>query len=130
MGIRTKGRAKLVLDGRRYLWWVRPDDDSAGLLLFVCSEDKRFALTYTVGQSREASPFVVVKGREFPGVPDAGRCWVRVRCPRWQDDARITPGFVRRLIEWPRHNAPAVVRVDWRGEVIETTSPDSVGHGS
>lgn len=121
MGVLKKGRAKLVVDGRLYLWWVCEDEDSPGHLLHVRSDDRRFAITYALDQSRAElpPPFITVLGREFPGLPDAGGCRIRVRCPRWSDDSAITPGFVRRLIDWCMGDeARPLTRVDDLGQTL------------
>ena|SRR5688572_14582848 len=119
MGLLKKRRAKLVVDGRLYLWWVCQDDGYSypNVLLRVVSDDKHFAVDYSLGQAAvRQRPFVAVQGREFPRVE--GGCWRRVVCPRWSDDATITPRFVRRLVDWCMDPEKQVVLVDWLGELI------------
>ena len=122
MGVLKKRRAKLVADGRLYLWWVCWDPDGydhpLDMLLRVVSDDKHFAVTYRLGQAAARPlPFVVVQGLEFPHAE--GGCWRRVVCPRWSDDAKITPRFVRRLVDWCLDPEKEVVLVDCRGELLE-----------
>ena len=118
MGLLKKRRAKLVAHGRLYLWWVCPDEDSPDLLLRVVSDDRHFAVAYSLGQAAARQrPFVVVQGREFPHVE--GGCWRRVVCPRWNDDATITPRFVRRLVDWCMDPEKQVALVGWgQGEWV------------
>ena len=115
MGVLKKGRATLRIGARAYLWWVCPDEASSDDLLHVVSEDKRFAVTYAVGQSQRPNPCVVVMGPEFVGLHDAGGCWIRVQSPAWGDDVQITPRFVRRLVDWSMDESNPRLRVDWRG---------------
>jgi hypothetical protein len=79
----------------------------------IISEDKGFIVPDHLGQSGE--PFRIVLGHDFPGVPDAGWCWLRFRCPRWQTGPVVTSGGVRRLIEWCLGANPELVEVNWRG---------------
>lgn len=112
MPARRKNRRKLRFDQRDFLWYVRDDRDSAAKVLHVLSDDKQFIVTYELGQSGSSRPpFVVVVGREFPGLPAAGGPWIRVRCPTWSDDHRMDGAFVRRLIEWCLDPSKPLVRL-------------------
>jgi len=51
MGIAKKGRRKLTVAGRLFIWYVAEDDDSADLVLTVASEDKSFIVKYHLGQA-------------------------------------------------------------------------------
>jgi hypothetical protein len=113
MGVRKKGRRRIDVEGRLFVWYVCDDPDSADTVLHVISEDKGFIVQYQLGQSGE--PFLIVLGHDFPGVPDAGRGWLRFRCPRWETGCVVTPGGVRRLIEWCRCANKELVEVNWRG---------------
>ncbi|WNG54644.1 hypothetical protein F0U59_07500 [Archangium gephyra] len=117
MAVLTKGRRKLHREGRLFVWWVAPDPDGLGNLLHVISEDKFFHVTYELGQA-PARGFVVVLGREFPGLDDAGGVWIRLRTPAW-DVSAIGPGFVRRLIDWALDPGRPLLRVDCRSEPSE-----------
>ena len=70
MGVLTKGRHKLTIGSRLFVWWVGDDPDGAGHVLHVSSEDKRFHVHYRLWQRGEREPFVVVLGQEFPGGMD------------------------------------------------------------
>jgi hypothetical protein len=113
MGVRKKGRRRIDVEGRPFLWYVCDDPDSADTVLHIISEDKGFIVQYHLGQTGE--PFLIVLGPDFPGVPDAGGCWLRFRCPRWETDSGVTPGGVRRLIDWCLSAHKELVEVDWRG---------------
>ena len=45
MSIRRKGRCRIIVEDRRYTWYVAPDDDSPLLMLQIVSEDKYLILT-------------------------------------------------------------------------------------
>ena len=98
MGVRKKGRHKLDVEGRAFLWYVKPDDDSAAFILHVLSDDKRFIVQYKLLQ-QEARRYLTVIGKEFGRVPGTGNCWRRFRCPAWEKDGVITPSSVRKLID-------------------------------
>ncbi|WP_237077871.1 hypothetical protein [Myxococcus xanthus] len=117
MAVLTKGRRKLHREDRLFIWWVAPMDDGPGNHLHVIADDKRFHVTYALEQPREEG-FLVVLGREFPGLPDAGGRWIRVRTPDW-DSTSVGPGFVRRLIDWALTPDKPLLRVDWRGKPNE-----------
>ena len=92
MGIAKKYRRKLVIGERLFLWWVREiqPEDWLGPVLTVASDDKRFLVRYYLGQ-KEEQRFLVVLGPEFPGLPDAGGCWIRVLCPQWESGSSVQP---------------------------------------
>lgn len=96
--IATKGRRKLIHDGRRFIWYVKEDDDSCDMILHVISDDKLFNIQYVLGQDEE-SCHVVVIGREFAG-GETGGCWKRFLAPRFDPHGVATPRSIARLIEW------------------------------
>lgn len=103
MGVRTKGRRKLDIDGRRYVWWVQEDRDGAGPVLHVVSEDKRLIVMYALWQP-VGEDYVVVLGSEFAGA-ETGGCWERFRSPSWIERGAVSPRTVRGLIEWCQSDA-------------------------
>src|SRR5947209_3185842 len=119
MAVRKKGRRRIEVCGRHFVWYVCEDPDSADTVLHVASEDKRFIVTYHLNQPDP--PFLIVLGKEFPSVPGTGGVWRRFLCPAWEHESVMTPGGVRRLIEWCL--APGrseVIEVNWRRELIAT----------
>jgi hypothetical protein len=100
MAIATKHKRKISVNGRNFLWYVRDDYDDFFLpILHVISEDKRFIVEYYLKQC-DTTRHLVIKGQEFPGLPEAGHCWKRALCPRWEIGPTVTPASVRQLIEW------------------------------
>lgn len=116
MAVRNKGRRKLMINNRQFVWWVGESNECGwvGDVLTVTSHDRRFFVRFYLGQQPEQR-FLVVEGREFAGLPDAGGSWLRVRCPEWSAGASVKPSDVRRLIEWSLTPDQQRVRVDHRG---------------
>jgi hypothetical protein len=122
MASRKKKRRSLTLNKRRFIWWVSDDKDAADIVLRVYSEDKKFIVSYHFGQP-DSQRFLIVLGREFPGLVHAGSVWIRLRCPKWESDSRITPATVRQLIKWCLFEDRPLIRLNWKGEVIEDDNP-------
>ena len=47
MAVRSKGRRKITVNGRKYLWYVKVDRDSGEKVLHIISEDKKFIVHRT-----------------------------------------------------------------------------------
>jgi hypothetical protein len=124
MAINKKKRRKITVNKRPFTWWMSEDKDSPDLVLRVFSEDKKFIVSYHLNQP-EAQRFLIVLGREFPGLVNAGSGWTRVRCPKWESDSTMTPAAVRQLIKWCLFEERPLIRLNWKGEVIEEATPSS-----
>jgi hypothetical protein len=122
MAIRKKKRRTLTLNKRRFIWWLSDDPDSPDVVLRVYSEDKRFIVSYHLDQP-DTQRFVIVLGKEFPGLVQAGSRWIRLRCPKWETDSTMTPAAVRQLIKWCLFQDRPLIRLNWKGEVIEDDPP-------
>ena len=114
MSIATKNRRKLNIGGREFIWFVKDDSDSAYMLLHVVSQDKKFFVNYHLRQPSNKR-YLIVLGKEFPGLAHAGGCWLRVLCPEWETDSIITPASVRRLIEWCLSEQRELITVNYMG---------------
>ncbi|NOJ54927.1 MULTISPECIES: hypothetical protein [Myxococcus] len=110
-------------EGRLFIWWVDAADGPEKVL-HVIADDKRFHVQYPLEQPAEEG-VLAVHGREFPGLPDAGSGWIRVRVPTW-DSTAVGPGFVRRLIDWALTPDKPLLRVDWRGKPKEGDDAPSI----
>jgi len=119
MGVRKRKRSDITVRGRLFLWWAGKDEEEAYFALTVISEDKRFHVRYHLNLPDPDRRYIIVIGKEFPGLPEAGGHWIRVRCPRWDISEPITPRFVRRLIEWCLFANRQLERVDYIGKPIE-----------
>lgn len=97
MGVATKGRRRITVGDRQYLWYVAHNDDGPGMVLHVISPDKRFNVKYEIDQPA-GEEYIAIRGRRFVGA-ETGSCVRRFLCPPFATDA-ATPRAVRRLIEW------------------------------
>ena len=117
MTISRKTRRVLELDGREYVWYVRPDAENFGAItLTVISEDRRFHVQYILGQSPEGR-YVTVIGREFRDAA-VGGVHQRFRSPEFGDGDTVTPRDVRSLVEWSLLPEPVPTRVDQEGRPV------------
>jgi hypothetical protein len=115
MGIRTKYRRKIIFGGRCFAWYIKEDDDLPNLVLHVLSEDKQFIVQYQLAQAPE-NLYITVLGKEFYGAMGTGGVWRRFRCPRWDNEnGMVTPGTVRKLLEWCLTESDDIVEVDYLG---------------
>jgi hypothetical protein len=114
MSVRKKGRHKLDVEGRAFVWYVKQDDDSNAYILYVLSDDKRFFVKYML-QAQDARRYLIVVGKEFGRVPGTGNCWRRFRCPAWENNGLITPSSVRKLIDWSQQTNMLTEEVDCAG---------------
>lgn len=70
MGIATKKRRKIVVNGENYLWWVT-EGDGPGMILYVVSQDKHFMVQYELEQPN-GEEYLAVIGRRFAGATTGG----------------------------------------------------------
>lgn len=120
MAVNTKGKRKFIHGEKSYFWYVKEDDEDCGRIkVFIVSEDKKFNVSYEVGQSKKDQiPFIVVIGLEFGGLENDGRTgWVRIQTPLWDDDV-ITPSLVKNIIEWSLMDKEKLIFVDWEGNIL------------
>jgi len=116
MTISAKGRRRIDVNGRSYLWWVAEcEDDFVGAgALRVVSTDKKFLVRYGVVQPEESRHIVVI-GSEFRGLPNLGGRWRRFRCPQFGTFESVTPKDVADLIRWCISPGESVTEIDYRG---------------
>lgn len=110
MAVSTKGKRKVTVKGRQYLWYVEdaggevvPEEGfvehtTSARILHIISANKRFIVRYLIPQPGQPSARLYVDGPEFPRQPGARL----VEVPRWHHDSKRYPtaDFVRRLIGW------------------------------
>lgn len=110
MAVSTKGKRKVNVRGRQYIWYVqeseRPIVPEQGFVaepapartLHIISSNKQFIVHYRLPQPGDKSALLTVEGPDFPRAPGAKQ----VEVPRWRHDSKLypTPDFVRRLIGW------------------------------
>src|SRR5262245_44999593 len=115
MAVLKKGRRRVIVDNRIFLWWIQEDRDCLQHVLHVLSEDKQFLVQYYLGYREESSHLIVI-GKDFGGLLDKGNPRHRFRCPKWDASGAITPGSVRSLIQWSLSINEARIEVDRYGK--------------
>lgn len=113
MAVSTKGRRKIVCDGRKYVWYVLTGDrdywervssnDWETPFLHIVSEDKALILTIPLNAP---TPYAVSKGRIFQGKPTSG-CWERYLLP-FAIPEIVTPKNIAEIIAWAVEEKNAV----------------------
>jgi len=90
-----KTKRKIVVAGRSYLWWITdgldPEFNSMSCVALtvaspcpnLASARGGFFVRFFLDQPPERR-FLIVLGREFQGLPDAGGSSIRIRCPELQ----------------------------------------------
>lgn len=121
MGVSKKNKRKLIYNKKVFYWRVQQDDEDFGYNnLLIVSEDKRFVVSYRVCQSKQQrDPFIVIQGSEFEGLKASEKGWKRVLTPKWEDEI-ITPGLVKKIIEWCLSQKNELIYVDWQGNFIQS----------
>lgn len=110
MAVSTKGKRKVNVHGRQYIWHVTEDArpvvpeqgfvtiDYAERTLHIISANKRFIVHYRLPQPNDKHALLRVEGPDFPREPGAKE----IEVPRWRHDTKPYPtaDFVRRLVGW------------------------------
>jgi hypothetical protein len=104
VAISTKGKRRITVNERVYLWRVFEDWDQGmfdGMQVIVAAVDQDLFLRYGLQQAIDDRTAVVSRDRSVNNVRSA--------CPRFEgEDGILTPQGVRGLIEWARagHSLP------------------------
>lgn len=110
MAVSKKGKRKVNVKGREYLWYVEDGPEQVvpeqgftetaekARYLHIIASNKRLIVHYRIPQEGEPYALLTVEGPEFPREPGA----TAVHVPRWRHDSKYYPtaDFVRRLIGW------------------------------
>lgn len=112
MGVRKKGRRKIVCENEKYVWYVDLDYDSPYYILNIISEDKHLIISCPLNMK---IPYIISKGRLFQNVKPNGH-WNRYRLP-FDIPVIVTPKFVSELICWATKGVDAI-RIEWDGKDI------------
>lgn len=73
MGVRTKGRRKIIVNDNLYVWYIEQDYDSEYNILNIISEDKSLIISSPL---KVNIPYVISKGNVFQNRSTDGR-WNR-----------------------------------------------------
>jgi len=112
MGVCKKGRRKIRIDNRDYIWYVELDYDSPYHILNIVSEDKSLILSFPM---KTTTTYLISKGNTFQNKKTNG-IWNRYLLP-FNIPEIITPKFVAKVIVWATQNNDAVT-VEWNGKDI------------
>ena len=115
MAVATKSRRRITVCDRRYVWYVAEDDEGAGMVLHVISDDKQFIAKYQLGQPT-GDEYIVILGPLFAGASTGGP-WRRFLCPRFGASA-VTPRNVRELIDWCLDERLKRQGIEWQSHPI------------
>ncbi|MBU5353872.1 hypothetical protein ACN9MH_07640 [Paenibacillus silvae] len=121
MGVQKKYKRKIVRANRLFYWYVKPDFDDEGVMkLHIVSEDKKFIVSYEIGQcsrGQQASPILVILGKEFEGWTEDYIGHRRVLTPSWNDEI-VTPGLIGQIMDWCLSKDKKIRSVNWKGEMM------------
>lgn len=121
MGVATKGKRKILVDGETYYWYVVDDyevlDLGADKRLTVLSESKQFLIHYPINQSSDGENLIIILWRTFGGEGPWGKCWQRIVSPKWELNGVIAPSSVANLIRWCIKDKE-VEFVNYRGQKV------------
>lgn len=95
MSVCKKGRRKINVNNRQYIWYVEFDDDSPYHMLHISSEDKALILACPL---EAETAYVISKGRVFQNKRTNG-IWNRYVLP-FPVPKAIIPSFVAQVIVW------------------------------
>lgn len=121
MGVAKRGRRRIVVGQRKYVWYVAEGLDWVPYrkaVLHVLSEDKRLMVAYPLEQET-ATRTLRVMGPQLGGVVRHDGSSVHVRCPRFElEDWTVGPRVVKELIEWVLDDELPRTFVDWEGHPL------------
>ena len=125
MGVSRKNKRKIVINDRIFYWCVKNDnEDDNRLYLVIISDDKKFLISYMLGQKDSQrifspkNPYIIVKGVEFKGLENLGHIWERFLVPEWNDEI-VTPSLVAKIIVWSL-KPEKVISVNYKGDIMST----------
>jgi len=119
MGVRKKYKRKIIRSNRLFFWYVEPDIDDEGIIkLHIVSDNKKFLITYEVGQHsiKNKTPLIVIIGEEFEGWTEEYIGYRRVLPPKWNDGI-VTPKLIGEIIDWCLLEGKEIKIVNWKGEI-------------
>jgi len=112
MGINKKGKRKICVENKVYIWYVNEDHDSPYYTLNIFSEDKSLIVSCPL---KTETAYLISKGSAFQNQKTSG-VWNRYLLPFLVPDI-ITPVFVAEIISWSTSGANATL-VEWNGRDI------------
>lgn len=96
MAISKKGKRRIVVNSRAYLWWIFEEQDQTafdGTQIKIVAEDQSMSLKYGL-QQRDEERFIVLSLHHDAGL-------INVLCPKFENNSGIiTPSGINELITW------------------------------
>lgn len=112
MGVRKKGRRKINVGGKEYIWYVEMDYDSPYHILHIVSNDKQLILACPIDTE---TAYLINKGKVFQNKSSSGY-WSRYLLP-FDIPESVTPSFVSKVIDWAIQDVNTEI-VKWNGKNI------------
>ena len=112
MGVAKKGRRKITVFDKKYIWYVELDYDSPYHILNIISEDKTLIISCPL---ETESPYIISKGNMFQD-RKSNEAWNRYLLP-FKVPEIITPKFVSNVILWATQGEKAK-EVKWNGKNV------------
>ncbi len=122
MTVSRKGKRRIIIKEREFLWWIGEKDElflPEGLAesVQVVLPEGGFYLELQRGLNNPARSCVLINAK--PGGPIPSGCF---HCPVF-DTTAVTPRTVRTLIEWVFDPATVLLPMDWYGRL--QTAPNA-----
>jgi len=96
MAISKKGKRKITIDSKKYLWWVFDEYDQTafdGIQIKIVDENQIGYFKYGLQQIDKERKVVISLRDE--------KCLIHVVCPKFEDEnGIIKPSGIERLIKW------------------------------
>ena len=112
MGVMKKGRRKITVSDKSYVWYVGSDYDSPYHILNIVSDDKALILSCPL---KTETAYIISKGNMFQNEKTDGN-WKRYLLP-FDVPEIITPKFVSDVIFWAEQNNIAK-ETSWNGNDV------------
>lgn len=107
MGVAKKGRRKITVSDKRYIWYIELNYDSPYHILNIISEDKTLIISSPL---ETESPYIISKGKIFQDKRSNG-VWNRYLLP-FSVPEIITSKFVSDVIFWATQSEKAT-EIKW-----------------
>jgi len=112
MGIARKGRRKIIVSNKCYVWYVETDYDSPYYILNIVSNDKLLIISCPL---KTETAYIISKGNMFQNKKTNG-IWNRYLLP-FNVPEIITPKFVSDIIFFATHSDKAE-EIKWNGNDV------------
>lgn len=112
MGVAQKGRRKITVSDKNYIWYIELDYDTPYYVLNIVSFDKALIISCPL---KTKTSYIISKGNMFQNKKTNG-IWNRYLLP-FNVPEIITPKFVSNIIFWATQSEKAK-EIKWNGNDI------------